>query len=215
MIKMVIFDFDGVIADSQDLMKYALKMCYLKSRKGDTPPYDEFFIHMGQSLENIFSILGLQEELVDLYRKVSSENISMVKLFPETKEMLDMLNLSGIKCTLLTGKDRKRTLELLSLLEIDKYFSYVVTPDEIWFSKPNPEGILHILDVMKCETNEVVMVGDAKNDIECANRAGVCSVQMSWEKIGNRIENANYQVTNWLDFFNLINNLNKEAIIFC
>ncbi len=213
MIKMVVFDFDGVIVDSQDLMKQALRTCYLKAGKGDEPPYREFFLHMGKSLKDIFEILGLPEELTECYRQVSIDNINMVKLFPETKEMLSCLNLAGINCTLLTGKDRRRTIDLLQMLDIEQYFTFIVTPDELWFSKPNPEGILHILDVMDCKAGEAVMIGDAQNDIFCANSAGVCSVQMSWINVEEKIEEADYQVANWIDFCNLINTLNQEALI--
>ena len=118
--------------------------------------------------------------------------------------MLDRLKVLGIRCVLLTGKDRKRTYQILDKTDLKKYFSYVVTPNDVWFTKPHPEGIIHILDEMNCTNDEAMMVGDSINDILCASAAQVTSVQFSFLGKCKALVEADYIVENWIEFCDLV-----------
>lgn len=58
----VIFDFDGVIINSLEVQRKAFTASYNKVIGEGTPPFKEFLSHSGNSIHNIFEIMGLPSE---------------------------------------------------------------------------------------------------------------------------------------------------------
>lgn len=207
MLRLVIFDFDGVIIDSEPLMKFAFEESYKQVVGGGLAPIENFFKHMGESLPRIMDKLGLSRNLVKPYRDICSNNVEKIKMFPGTRKMLNTLASLNLKIVLLTGKDYERTQEILKYFHIFKYFRMVITPDSLWNSKPDPEGIVYILDSMDCKTDEAVMIGDSLNDIICARRAGVHAIGVSWgscKDCDEMFRIADYSINDWDSLINIV-----------
>lgn len=207
MLKLVIFDFDGVIIDSEPLMKYAFEESYKLIIGDGLVPTETFFLHMGESLPRIIDRLGLSRKMVKPYCDISSSNIDKIKMFPGTINVLETISSLNLKMILLTGKDYKRTYQILRHFDILNYFRLIVTPDSLWNSKPDPEGIVYILDAMNCSANEAIMVGDSLNDIICAQRCGVNSVGVCWgnERVHEKMrKTANFTIYDWGSLIDII-----------
>lgn len=180
MVKVCVFDLDGVIINSFELQKKALHYSYEKvGGKGEVSE-EEFFSHSGNSLENIFRLMNLPQEMIPYYRKFSSENISCIKIYDRMVELLEYLKEQDITCGICTGKERKRTIDILKAFDLIKYFPYVVCSDEVECAKPAPDSLICIAQKMGCELDDMIMVGDAANDIFCAKNAGVKSIGVTW-----------------------------------
>jgi pyrophosphatase PpaX len=206
MIKLVIFDFDGVLIDSKELIKYAFEESYKRVLKNnDVPPVTRFFEYMGESLKKILEKLDLPSEIADCFREISERNIDKIKLYPGTKEVLLTLKSLNINIVLVTGKDYYRTEKILHHFDCYNFFDFIVTPDILWNSKPDPEGILFLLSQYGFHQDEVMMVGDSYFDILAANRAGVHSIGIIWDANENsKVQDAKHIISNWDQFLKLI-----------
>jgi pyrophosphatase PpaX len=176
----VIFDFDGVIIHSKELQQRALLESYRLFFPQSEPCYDEFFSHSGDSLSNIFHKMGLPAGMIEPYKAVCRKNIQDIKLFHGMDDLLDLLNRTNFTCGLCTGKDRLRTLEVLDYFNLNHHFQVVICCDDVEHPKPHPESLFSAMKSMFVTADRMVMVGDARNDIECAKRAGVKSIGVSW-----------------------------------
>jgi 3-amino-5-hydroxybenzoic acid synthesis related protein len=178
--KGVVFDFDGVIINSSVIQKYALLESYqIIIGKGE-PSVEQFFSFSGDSLENIFSKMGLPLEMIEPYRRISREQIDLIKIHPGMQHLLEHLQKNGYKCALCTGKDRERTIEILHRLSLKQFFDYIICSDEVKNPKPHEESLLRAIQNLNININNAVMVGDSINDIICAQRAGVKSIAVTW-----------------------------------
>lgn len=180
MIKLIVFDFDGVIISSHDLQKEALHKVYEKLGRSGEPPYETFFSHSGDSLQNIFQAMDIPVDMVQIYQEYSLKNMNLVKLQPGIINALKKLKVDGYFIALCTGKESKRTHILLEHFNIASYFKWVICSDNIIKPKPDPESLITIMSMAKIKSEKTLMVGDGINDIKCAKAAGVKSIAVTW-----------------------------------
>jgi AHBA synthesis associated protein len=180
MLKAVIFDLDGVLIDSEPLMRYAFDRAYRLVIGSGVPPIESYLEHMGESFPHIMRRLGLPLTMWEPYKQICRENLDRVEIFPESRLLLAGLRTFRLKLAVLTGKDRARTLETLEHCNLLHYFDAVVASDQLGQPKPHPEGIIHTLNLLGRAPHEAVMIGDAVSDIVCAKRAGVRAVAVTW-----------------------------------
>ncbi len=178
--KAIIFDLDGVIFDTRTLQEAALRYCYNKYKPYSEVPIKEFFELSGSRLEEIFSVLGIPLHLVNDYREYSSKHIDDIRLFDGILELLTKLKDKRVPLGICTGKDRKRTVEILNKFAINEFFRGVVCSDEVNFPKPHPESLFKCAKIMDVDIDQCIMIGDAINDIKCAKSAGMKCVAVSW-----------------------------------
>lgn len=180
MYKNIIFDFDGVIINSHDVQVKALTESFKAICGEGVPPYDDFFRLSGDSLKNIFTQLRLPLEMIPIYQNVSRENIDLIKIHDGMIELLQNLNESGYICTLCTGKDRSRTMEILKHFNMEQYFKIIICSDDVTNPKPHPESLFVIMEKLEALPENTIMVGDGINDILSAKNAGIKSIAITW-----------------------------------
>ncbi len=178
-LKLVVFDFDGVIINSEPLMREALAHSYRQFFEGPVP-IDEYLSHMGLPFNHIMDAMGLPRELAEPYMAFSNMHLHRVEMFPGAYDCISRLRSASISTALLTGKDRTRTLAILKNLNLSDMLDMVVASSDLEHPKPHPEGLLRILEGLRSEPTETVMVGDSVNDIECSLAAGVDPIGVSW-----------------------------------
>lgn len=85
----------------------------------------------------------------------------------------DTLKALSSQCTLaiFTGRDRKESTYALEKAEAAKYFKTVITAEDVKKKKPDPEGLLKLLD--KYKPQDVWYVGDSVDDAAAARKAEV------------------------------------------
>lgn len=184
--KAIFFDFDGVVIDSEPLMRYAFSKSY-SIHYGDTSkcPIEEYLSHSGDAFNRIMQRLGLSKDLYPDFKRISTENIDMIKIFPHITEFLISCKQAKMKTALITGKDSVRTIQILNKFNIRQYFDLLVCSDMVKQPKPNPESIITALDKLQVKANDAFMIGDSLYDMIAAKRAGVKSVGVLWGIIKN------------------------------
>jgi phosphoglycolate phosphatase len=100
--------------------------------------------------------------------------------FPGTVELLEGLSAQGFNLGVCTNKAQTFADELLSAINLAKYFSAVVGGDALAVKKPDGGHILGTLEKMGASTERAVMVGDSTNDVKSARNAGIPVVLVSF-----------------------------------
>lgn len=187
--KVVCFDFDGVIIHSSEVQRYAFATSYQEAtgRVADEGLLEQFFSLSGDSLSNIFNQMGLPQEMIAIYRKVSIERSDKIRIHTGMTDLFENLKEQGFSCALCTGKDRERTLMILKELNIDIYFDEIVCSDDVTYPKPNPESLLVLMERLEVGKENIVMIGDANNDIKCAKGAGIDVIAVTWGDVPKKI----------------------------
>ncbi|MFZ6027908.1 MAG: HAD family hydrolase [Chloroflexota bacterium] len=214
MLKAIIFDLDGVLVNSEPLMRYAFTESYRRVIGAGEPPIDAYLENMGVAFPQIMDQLGLPHEMWQPFREICQKNLERVTLFPEVVDLLEWAQSRGIKCSILTGKDRERTLELLAHFGLQHYFDAVIASDQLCRSKPDPEGMLRSLDLLSCAPEEAVMIGDAVSDVECAHNANVRAIAVTWGIKPERIQTLccpDYIVHDWQALAGILQTLEKNG----
>ncbi len=185
MIKLVMFDFDGVLVDSNEAwadvyMKSASdaglskKVTYDDLKPHYGKPYIEFFKAAFPGVENDKHVT---EKLYNSFVSLASSDDFTLSFKPiaGVKGMLSELKKS-FKLTLGSGNSRRILGKFIKKLGFDEYFDLVVAGDDVDNGKPHPDMLLKAVKHFDIEPEEAVYVGDAAADIMAAKNAGVRSI---------------------------------------
>ncbi|KKO52606.1 pyrophosphatase PpaX [Paenibacillus sp. DMB20] len=190
MIETVLFDLDGTIIDTNELIISSFMHVFEKGPKG--PLSREGIIpHMGTTLEYQLQTFSGQEDvsqLVPLYRAYNQEHHDeMVRPFPHVNEVVQWLHGQGISMGIVTTKIRPSTLMTLEKFDLAPYMSAVVTVSDVEHPKPHPEPVLKAVEQLGCKPETTLMVGDSAVDIQSAKAAGVLAAGVSWSLKGEQV----------------------------
>lgn len=122
--------------------------------------------------------LRVLRKLFDRYYAEFAEEGSF--LFPEVADTLGALQAKGYPLALVTNKPTPFVAPLLAALDIAKYFSVVIGGDDVQNKKPHPEPLLKVAEKLAIAPEELLFVGDSRNDIQAAAAAGCCSVGLTY-----------------------------------
>lgn len=182
MYRAILFDFDGTIIDTHDLILRGMNHVSLQARG---IPVSE---HEYQSL--LGSPLDMQMEMIAPYAKASFTEIFQrwyavnhdlyAKPCDEMVHMLRLLKAEGYKMGVVTNNSRSCLEMGLRLLGLEDVFECVVTRDDVLDTKPSPEGIFKALRKLHAAPEEALFVGDSAADMMAAHNAEVLPIMVGW-----------------------------------
>jgi HAD superfamily hydrolase (TIGR01509 family) len=183
MIKAVIFDFDGVLVDSHgiinklftEIANKELGLNITEKEFADNPGIR--FEHRLMKINSDRKLNISAERIKDVIEKGRLEYFSNksdhVRLYPGIIELLEELKKAGIIICLGSNGGRRSIEKLMQKLGIKKYFSSIVTFDDVKNGKPHPEMFLKNADEMKLKPEECIVVEDSIEGITAAHAAGM------------------------------------------
>lgn len=214
----VLFDFDGTLMNTNDLIIDSWRHIYRVLEDKDIDE-EEIVRTFGEPLINTMEKSFPNtpvEECVDIYRSYHRDSFGdRISLFPGIKEMLGELKALGYKMAVVTSRVGLTTRQAMEKYEIMEYFDVVVTCDDTEKHKPDPEPVHIALKQLNSSPEESIMIGDSMYDILCAKNAGVLSVLVGWavavteeEKTG--ADKPDYFVDTAEDIMRLLEEVNSE-----
>ena len=183
--ELILFDLDGTIADTDEMIVQTMNTLYDKYRNGHRTPREEVYYFSGppitETLAKEFPNYDF-DFMFSEFVKYSSENYpKYVTLYPRTKETLLKLKENGYKLGIITNKMHNPTLLCLKLLGLENIFDVLVCFDDVKHPKPERESIDIAMKKMSVsDFTKVLYIGDNKIDLDTANTAGVDGVLVSW-----------------------------------
>ena len=181
----VIFDFDGTIADTNQIIIDSWQAVYraYTGRDGDS---DYILSTFGEplfsSMEKAFPDKDL-EETVNIYREFQKTIFrDRIRIFPGMRELIIGLKEAGYKTGIATSRLRESTIPGMESLGIVDYIDQVVTVDETTKHKPDPEPALICLQKLGSRPETGIMIGDSAFDMGCGKNAGLTTVMVGWSE---------------------------------
>jgi len=180
LIKAVIFDMDGVIIDSEPLHYEANKEIF--SRLGipvQDVPYSNYIgvsnEEMWQDLKNTFSLPYSVNELVERQNNETIKHFKKSSLKPidGIVELLSTLKNNNFKIGLASSSPKVLIEEVLSSLNLDKYFDVYASADHVAYGKPKPDLFIYTAGLLRVIPRECVVIEDSKNGVKAAKAAGM------------------------------------------
>ncbi len=186
MIKAVIFDWDGTLADTKRAVVRSFKKVLVEAACLVSDDFIERRIGIGtkRTLEQAskecnvrFDDTMLENLAVEKIR-IQARLTNIVSLFDGAIELLEELQWR-IKIALATMSSRKVVDKLLSEKRIGGYFDVVVTADEIVKPKPDPEVFLVSATKLGVKPEDCVVVEDSVFGVRAAKAAEMKCIAVS------------------------------------
>ena len=179
---LVLFDFDGTIADSNALIIDSFNQVFEKHFPEIEITREMEVSYVGPTLDYTFKkYLKLDDvdQYINEYREINFllQKTSLTEIENATK-LLEYLKSNKVKMGVVSSK-WKDSLNLgLKVLDFDKYMDVVVGGDEVEKAKPSPLGILKAKDAVLPKAKKCYYVGDTVTDILAAKASGCISIAL-------------------------------------
>jgi len=182
-IELIVFDLDGTLLDSKidvsssinnTLNKYGLDSIesdLIWTFLGDGAAYliDRCFAYRKSNVPDT-----AKDFFLDDYR---NNCLVHTKLYAHVLDVIK--SLSGFKKVIFTNKRQKITEFICAELNITSLFDYILGRGR-FNKKPDPEGLLYILSILKISPSNAVIVGDTTVDLLCGERAKTKRIAVTW-----------------------------------
>lgn len=183
--KLLIFDWDGTLADSIGRIVSAMR---LAAQRSGRPERDD------ESVKGIIG-LGLPEAILTLYPDMTDAQVVAFRqhyadvyiamdtepspLFAGVMESLEAFRAEGYRLAVATGKARRGLDRVLKAHGWETFFDVTRAADET-ASKPDPLMLNQILAHCDVRPEQALMVGDASFDLLMARNAGIDCVAVGY-----------------------------------
>lgn len=185
--KLVIFDFDGTLADTRNIIVATLQatMRQLNLNVADEKTcVATIGIPLKAGFKQIFPAISddMADKCVNTYRTIFSENLKVLvpNLFPNVEKTLEELNNNGVLIAIASSRTSISLNDFIEKMGISEYVSHVIGAEDVVNAKPNPEPVIKALDYFGISANNALVVGDMPVDIMMGKSAGVITCGVSY-----------------------------------
>jgi HAD superfamily hydrolase (TIGR01549 family) len=175
LIRGVLFDWDGTLLDSYHADSAAYLAMFHKM--GIQWGLHELARHYSPNWHHVYRAAGLPrkrwKEADQAWREFYAEHTP--QLLPGARRVLTTLQRRH-ELGLVTSGDRDRVTQQLHEFQLSRVFAARVCSGDTEKRKPHPEPLFLALRKMRLDPRVCVYVGDAPQDLQMAQRAGVRSI---------------------------------------
>lgn len=236
---LVIFDLDGTLIDSNEIHNFldielARSLGEVKSSEEILLERDEFLKNnkIGDIYLNYCEYLKIKyksdlskEEILQARRNLSRKISKDIKYKPDADKMIKYLKSQKIKIALGTVS-RRETLDIYinenedmkSKCNLQEYFDFIVTKDDVKLKKPNPEVYNKIIEKFNIsDLSRCVVVEDSLTGVTAAKNANL-DVIVVYDKYSDKDrekinELADYNVASFKELIELFKESKNEGEI--
>jgi phosphoglycolate phosphatase len=181
---LIVFDWDGTLFDSTAHIVRAIQES-ARDAGAQVPTREQAAYVIGMGLKDAlqYAIPELPEtrypELAARYRHHYLNGEESLDLFEGAESLLNELKQAGYKLAVATGKTRDGLNRVLASSALSAQFDITRTADETR-SKPHPQMLHEILQVMDIAPTRSLMVGDTTHDLQLAINAGTHAAAVAY-----------------------------------
>lgn len=179
MIKYVVFDFDGTLADSKDVLLTALdaiaeKHNLVKIERSDIGRLIR--LPIAERCKCIKLPLYKIPLFVPEFYRLYKQNLHLIKLIDGMREMLDALRNKGYELAIISSNSEGNIREFLKSRKIEGIKDVICSNN--LFGKD--KVISNFLKKYHLEAPEIIYVGDEQRDIVAGRKCGVKVIWVDW-----------------------------------
>ncbi|EHL31380.1 HAD family hydrolase [Legionella drancourtii] len=188
MFEAVIFDFDGVILDSEPIHYEAC--CAVLGALGIKLSYTEFMAHyLGLADKDMFpkllhdkgfhfsadEIKQLIQQKENVYTHIISSR-EYLPLIADFEQFIFKIAFTVKKIAICSGSSRNEITAVLSKVrqgKLQAYFNIIVTAEDVSIGKPSPEGYLLTAKRLQVSPSQCLVIEDTLHGVKAAKAAGM------------------------------------------
>lgn len=193
--KVVIFDMDGVIVDTEPLYRKLNGELY--KELGADITLEEQYSFVGKGSEIIWTTIKNKcqlkqdvKELMELSRKKKYEHLSssevVIKPIEGISSLLSSLKDAGFRIVMASSSPRSNIEVILNKVKLIDYFEYIVSGQDVKRGKPNPDIFLKAAEKVNASASDCTVVEDSANGTIGAKEAGMKCVGFRNLNSGNQ-----------------------------
>jgi phosphoglycolate phosphatase len=192
MLKAILFDLDGTLADTAPDLAYALNL--MRDKRGLPPLPDSMLrAHASSGARGLIGVgLGIQpgdaafesarEEFLDNYQIHLARS---TRLFSGVTELLSTIESQGLSWGIVTNKSQRFTQPVLQALALADRAACSISGDTTAHAKPHPAPMRAALEALGVSAAECYYVGDDERDVQAGHASGIEPVIALYGYLGN------------------------------
>ena len=191
MIHALIFDFDGLILDTEEPEFQTWQEVYAEHNAH--LPLDQWATAIGSGIEafDVFGYLEAQvgstiqrEDIAVRRRERNRELLALKTVLPGVETYIDDAKRLGLKLAVASSSTRAWVTDHLSRLGLLEKFDYLRCGDEVAHKKPDPELYLDVLKQFGITGDQAIVLEDSPNGVRAAQAAGIFCVAIPKRRHG-------------------------------
>lgn len=218
MIKLIIFDLDGVLVEAKKIHYDTLNDAISKVDDKYSISWEDH-INKYDGLKTISKLQILSDERglpIDKHEIIWKEKqnltlseLSNLKPDIQLLETISKLSNDGYKIACCSNSIRKTVLTVLSKLNIIEYFDIIISNEDVKNSKPHPEMYWNAISIVGTLPEETLIIEDSPYGLQAAFRSKshilrvLNTTEVTYSNITNRIKEINNNNDNnmpkWVD----------------
>lgn len=189
MYRCCIFDLDGTLLNTLNSLKYSVNQmlkhfgypevdqAHIKKFVGDGY---RMLVERALKYSGDAELTHYEEGLLVYREKFGRYSMYEVKPYDGIGELLEGLKERGLLLAVLSNKPHAKAVENIEAVFGKGYFDYVAGERPEIPKKPNPAGVVRILDSLQVKNRECLYFGDTDTDMKTGLGAGLTTVGVTW-----------------------------------
>ncbi|MGM7719799.1 HAD family hydrolase [Metabacillus sp. Hm71] len=176
--KAVVFDFDGLIIDTEIALYEAFRKL-LKFEASEFPIAD-YATYIGTDSKDLYDFIVEKtngtmtlEEVIEKSSLLHKDNLKNPVARDGVEDYLRKAKSLGMKIGLASSSDRKWVTYFLQELNLLEYFDIIQTKDDVEKVKPDPALYLNVINYFGIDPSEAIAFEDSANGSKAAVAAGL------------------------------------------
>ena len=179
MIKLILFDLDGVLIDAKDIHYRTLNDALGSVGDYTITPEEHLNIYDGhktrQKLDMLTKNKNLPLEAHDfVYTRKQELTLNEIRLLKQQSHIVELfqrLDVNGYKIGVCSNSIRSTVLTALAKTDLIEYCSVIISNEDVKNSKPHPEMYWKAMSMMNCLPEETIIVEDSPPGLLAAERS--------------------------------------------
>lgn len=219
MLRALIFDFDGVIIDTESIW-FDLYRTWLEDEYNYQLKLEDYVVCVGANTDELFEFLRKEVALIEdpkFFEKRATSHFMELSdnllPLPGVIDTIHQAKTAGIKIGLCTSATCKKPTYHLKRLGLLPFFNVLATAELFDHIKPAPDPYLVAAQMLKCQPSDCLAIEDAENGFKSAKAAGMPCLVVPNKITAHGEFSGAYKVLSSLVDFNLTDTQKQFAAV--
>jgi HAD superfamily hydrolase (TIGR01509 family) len=176
--KLILFDMDGVLLDSEKLYLEMNQIFFKKLGANISVAEHQSFVGISATkmwtfIKDKFNLSETVEELIKQEKELKYKALKAAKLVPTIGviDFLEFLKRKNYQIAIASSGLKKNINLILQKLDMEKYFDLVVSGEQVEKGKPEPDIFLKVASQYGISPKDCIVIEDSTNGVLAAKAA--------------------------------------------